>query len=199
MKEASICLLSWAVVRLVKDMTYYTILKNRAVGDLLFTANDTDLTGLYRLDSGEAPKIKRGWARKPGQRVLAAAVKQIKEYLAGQRKDFTVPIHFDGTEFQEKIWTYTMRIPYGATMSYAELAKKAGAPAAVRATGSALGRTPIDFIIPAHRVISKSGRAGGFSGNWEKKMHLLGLEQEVMARGAISVTGQERRDAASRR
>jgi methylated-DNA-[protein]-cysteine S-methyltransferase len=162
---------------------YYTILKTKTMGDLLFIANDTDLTGLYSVDNDEAPRIERGWKRKPRQRVLAMAVKQMKEYLAGRRREFSLPIHFDGTEFQEKVWTYTMRIPYGQTATYAEVARLAGAPGAVRAAGSALGKTPIDFIIPAHRVISKSKRPGGFSGNWDKKMYLLELEQKVLQQG----------------
>ena len=160
-------------------MTYYTILKTKAVGDLLFTANDTDLIGLYNLENEQAPRISGSWKLKPRQKVLAEAVKQIKEYLAGKRKVFSVPFHFEGTEFQEKIWAHTTRIPYGETMSYREIARKAGKPSAMRAAGSALRMTPIDFIIPAHRVISKSGNAGKFSGDWEKKMWLISLEKKV--------------------
>jgi methylated-DNA-[protein]-cysteine S-methyltransferase len=158
-------------------MTYYTILKTKTVGNLLLMANDTDLIGLYYRDSDGAPGIKSHWVRKPRQPVLAAAVRQMKEYFKGMRKTFTVPIHFDGTEFQEKIWAHTARISYGQTVSYSELAHRAGVPLAVRATGTALSNNQIDIIIPAHRVISKSGGTGGFSGNWNRKVRLLELEK----------------------
>ena len=168
-----------------EPLTYYTLLKGTAIGDLLFMANDTDLTGLYCVDNEGAPRIEKEWIRKPRQRILAEAMKQVKEFLAGKRKVFSVPVHFDGTEFQEKIWTHTMRIPYGGTLSYSELAARAGNPRAIRAAGSALGAIPIDLIIPAQRVIAKGGKAGGFSGDWNRKLYLLELEKSVLAGKAL--------------
>jgi methylated-DNA-[protein]-cysteine S-methyltransferase len=158
-------------------MTYYTILKTKHVGDMVFTANDTDLIGLYCVKNGGAPGIRKNWVRKPKQPILDEAVQQMKEYLAGRRKEFAIPMTVDGTEFQEKIWTYTMRVPYGKTVSYSELAKIAGIPGAIRATGSALAQTPIDIIIPAHRVIAKDGGLGGFPGDRKRKMYLLDFEK----------------------
>ena len=158
-------------------MTYYTILKTKKIGALFLLANDTDLIGAYYLDSKRVPKIKKDWAHMPRQSILAQAAEQIKEYLGGTRKTFSIPIHFDGTEFQERIWTYTAKIPYGETLSYSELAKKAGVPAAVRATGSALAKNQIDIIVPAHRVIAKGGGTGGYTGKSNRKVNLLELEK----------------------
>jgi methylated-DNA-[protein]-cysteine S-methyltransferase len=174
-------------------VTYYTLLKGTAIGNLLFTANDTDLTGLYCVEKRGPLRIEKEWIHKPGQRVLA--VKQVKEFLAGKRKVFSVPVHFDGTEFQEKIWTHTMRIPYGETLSYSELAARAGNPRAIRAAGSALREVPICLIIPAQRVIAKGGGAGGYSGDWNRKAYLLELEQAVMA-GKTKSKADDRRQIA---
>src|SRR5262249_49580642 len=81
-----------------------------------------------------------------------------------------------GTDFQEKIWQQIARIPYGKTISYSELAKRAGAPEAVRAAGTSTGRNPVAILIPCHRVVGKNGSMGGFAGGLERKHHLLELE-----------------------
>ncbi len=158
-------------------MTYYAILKTKIAGDLLLIANETDLIGLHCTDGKRPRGIKRHWVNNPRQAVLAETIKQMKEYLKGTRKAFNLPLHFEGTEFQEKIWHHAMKIPYGQTAYYSELAQKAGRPAAVRAAGSAMAKNPINIIVPAHRVVAKSGGASGFAGRWNRKANLTLLEK----------------------
>ncbi len=110
-------------------------------------------------------------------KVISLAKIQIDEYLAGIRKDFSVPILLIGTEFQKEVWTELLKIPYGATTSYLELAKKINRPKAVRAVGSANGANPIPIIVPCHRVINSNGNLGGYGGGLELKKYLLNLEK----------------------
>ena len=94
----------------------------------------------------------------------------------GKGKSFSVPLRLSGTDFQKRVWREIALIPYGETLSYSELAKRAGAPHAVRAAGRSTGRNPVSIIIPCHRVVGKNGNMCGFAGGLEKKRHLLELE-----------------------
>jgi len=108
------------------------------------------------------------------------AVKEIKEFLNGERKSFSViPKQLWGTPFQRKAWSATRKIPYGTTISYAELAKLAGNPKAFRAAGSAMAANQIPLIIPCHRVIASDGGLGGFGGDLKLKKALLELEHKI--------------------
>jgi O-6-methylguanine DNA methyltransferase len=100
----------------------------------------------------------------------------LEEYLEGERTSFSVPISYNGTDFQNKIWKQIARIPFGATVTYSELAKKAGAPAAIRAAGTATGRNPLSIIVPCHRVVGKNGGMGGYAGGLDRKKSLLKIE-----------------------
>ena len=110
--------------------------------------------------------------------IIAQTISQLEEYFAGQRKEFDIPLHLEGTEFQVSTWNALRKIPYGQTISYAQQAASIGRPAAVRAVGSANGRNPIAIIIPCHRVIAKSGELGGFASGLCDKKFLLDLEKE---------------------
>ncbi len=105
-------------------------------------------------------------------------LKQLEEYFEGKRKEFDVPVILDGTDFQKKVWIETMKIPYGETISYFELAKLIGSPNAVRAVGNALGKNRIPIVIPCHRVLKSDGQLGGFTGGVEIKKYLLELEKK---------------------
>jgi len=158
-------------------MTSYTTVKTQSLGDLLLVANDTQLTGVYYADSKHAPAIKGDWKNNPEHPVLQQAREEILGFLQGQRTSFSVPLHFSGTNFQQKVWTQLAKIPFGETISYSELARRAGAPSAVRAAGSANGKNPLSIIIPCHRVISKDGTLGGYAGRVHRKQRLLEIEQ----------------------
>ena len=110
--------------------------------------------------------------------VLCDAEKQLREYFAGERREFTVPLDFGGTDFQNQVWQALLSIPFGETRTYTEIALQIGKPAAVRAVGAANGRNPISIIAPCHRVIGSNGQLTGFAGGLEAKAHLLALEKE---------------------
>ncbi|MGE0587661.1 MAG: methylated-DNA--[protein]-cysteine S-methyltransferase [Cyclobacteriaceae bacterium] len=98
---------------------------------------------------------------------------ELEEYFAGSRKFFTVPLEADGTEFQKQVWSALLDIPYGRTISYAELATRLGNLKAIRAVGLANGQNPIAIIIPCHRVIGKDGSLVGYGGGLDNKLWLL--------------------------
>ena len=110
------------------------------------------------------------------QSLLTAAERQLEEYFAGRRQVFDLPLAPAGTAFQQRCWEQLQRIPFGTTISYAELAQRVGNPAACRAVGAANGRNPIPIVIPCHRVIGSSGKLHGFAYGLEVKRLLIDLE-----------------------
>ena len=102
---------------------------------------------------------------------------QVNEYLTGRRKQFDVPLKYQGTQFQQSVWQELQKIPYGETRSYQEIAAVIGNEKAVRAVGQANNKNPILLIIPCHRVIDKSGDISGFACGVEVKRYLLELEK----------------------
>ena len=107
---------------------------------------------------------------------FAQVAKQLDEYFAGKRTKFELNISPRGTEFQKKVWAELLKIPYGKTKSYQEIAEAIGKPNAQRAVGSACNKNPILLIIPCHRVVSKSGKLTGFACGVDRKEQLLKLE-----------------------
>ena len=103
-------------------------------------------------------------------------VTQLREYFAGTRRTFELDLALRGTPFQVAVWEELCRIPYGDTITYAELARRIGKPSAVRAVGAANGANPIPVIVPCHRVIGSNGTLTGYGGGIERKQFLLALE-----------------------
>lgn len=110
--------------------------------------------------------------------LLDAAALQLDEYFAGQRRRFDIPLLLTGTEFQKKVWQALLEIPYGATISYGELASRIGMPHAVRAVANANGANAISIFAPCHRVIGSDNSLTGYAGGLPAKQYLLGLEQK---------------------
>ncbi|MHB1652871.1 MAG: methylated-DNA--[protein]-cysteine S-methyltransferase [Desulfitobacteriaceae bacterium] len=110
---------------------------------------------------------------------------EIREYLAGKRKEFSVPLHQVGTPFQVRVWQELLRIPYAATRSYVDVAEKVDCPKGSRAVGLANSKNPIAIIVPCHRVIGKDGGLTGYAGGLDLKRGLLDLEQVVFAEGGM--------------
>jgi len=109
--------------------------------------------------------------------LLDTLTQQLDDYFAGKRRTFDVPLAYPGTDFQQRVWSALLEIPYGQTCSYLTLAKRVGSPDAVRAVGQANGMNPIAIVIPCHRVINSSGALGGYGGGLPRKQHLLNLER----------------------
>ncbi|HUB77817.1 MAG TPA: methylated-DNA--[protein]-cysteine S-methyltransferase [Bryobacteraceae bacterium] len=104
------------------------------------------------------------------------AAEELRAYFAGQLRTFSVPLDMQGTEFQLSVWNHLVKIPYGETRSYAQVAEAVGRPAAVRAVGAANGSNPVAIIVPCHRVIGSSGKLTGYGGGLPMKKRLLELE-----------------------
>ena len=111
----------------------------------------------------------------PSDITLATAA-QLDEYFARQRTSFDIPLLFAGTDFQKRVWNTLLEIPYGQTVSYGELAKRIGKPAAVRAVANAIGANAISVIVPCHRVTGSDHTLTGYGGGIAAKRMLLALE-----------------------
>ncbi len=112
-----------------------------------------------------------------GARLARRAVAELNEYVAGRRKRFTVPLDLQGTPFQMKVWRALLRIPYGKTRSYQQIAKAVGNPRASRAVGMANHYNPVAIIVPCHRVIAGDGSLGGYAGGLQRKTQILRMER----------------------
>lgn len=110
--------------------------------------------------------------------IASRAVSQLEEYFSGQRREFTVPLVLAGTEFQCRVWSELMNIPYGVTVSYAELARRVGNPAGVRAVAAAVGANPLSIFVPCHRIVGSDGSLTGYAGGLGTKRFLLDLEHQ---------------------
>lgn len=148
-------------------------------------------------DAGAVCRItfpQRGRAVKPGPEwqesqsgPVGEAARQLREYFAGERAEFDLPLAPEGTAFQRAVWRQLQQIPYGQTISYGELARRVGNPKASRAVGSANGANPLPIVIPCHRVIAGDGTLGGFGGGLPTKQMLLALElRESVAKRVVA-------------
>jgi len=146
------------------------------VGLLKLVAHDTALVAV--LWENEDPKRVRlaELVEDKKHPILLETQKQLNEYFSGQRQVFDLPLDFEGTEFQQKVWQALLTIPFGETRSYKQIAEQLGNVKAVRAVGAANGKNPISIIAPCHRVVGTSGKLVGFAGGLENKEILLKLE-----------------------
>ena len=147
------------------------------IGHLFLVADETHLVAVmfdngwkWYLDGLQETPIERS------SKITKQTAKQLTEYFTGKRTAFDVPFRFEGTDFQQKVWTALTRIPYGKTWSYGDQAKSIGKPKAVRAVGATNGRNKINIIVPCHRVVGSSGKLTGYGGGIGKKEFLLRLE-----------------------
>lgn len=156
-------------------MTYARTL-DTPIGTLLLECNDKALTHITLPGSGTNVAADGKADASDSPEILKHAAAQLKEYFAGKRTEFEIEIELAGTEFQRDVWLSLAEIPYGKTISYAELATMVGRPSAFRAVGQANGANPIPIVLPCHRVIASGGGIGGYGGGLPMKRQLLGLE-----------------------
>ena len=146
------------------------------VGTLSLIATDDALVALvWRLQGLSRIPVEQA-IEDPKHPVLRESMRQLREYFAGARRQFDLPLDFRGTDFQRNVWAALLEIPYGETRTYGQIAASLGNPAAVRAVGAANGRNPIAIIAPCHRVIGMGGDLTGFGGGLDAKAFLLSLE-----------------------
>lgn len=141
------------------------------IGEMVLTSSGEALNGLTL---GDPPP--EGAVHDRGR--LKPFVDEMREYLAGERQLFSFPVDQPGTDFQKRVWNELRNIPYGETISYAELARRIGQPTASRAVGSANGKNQIAVVVPCHRVIAADGTLGGYGGGLWRKEWLLDLESK---------------------
>lgn len=159
---------------------YYYRLVASPVGELKLVADKNNLVGvLWENDDPQGRRFQPQTADE-SHPVLAETWRQLQQYFAGERREFTLPLAFVGTEFQKKVWHALLTIPCGETRSYGDIARQIGHPQAVRAVGAANGRNPLSIVTPCHRVIGTNGKLTGFAGGLTTKAFLLDLEKAAL-------------------
>ncbi len=151
-----------------------------------------DTSAIHRIafpQHGHAAEPEPEW-QESQRGLVGEAARQLREYFAGTRSEFDLPLAPQGTPFQRSVWRKLQEIPYGETISYGELARRVGNPKASRAVGSANGANPLPIVIPCHRVIAGDGTLGGFGGGLPTKQTLLALELRVLSAGKRAVAGR---------
>ena len=148
------------------------------VGRLLLVADEGGLRELLFERGRTSPAIDASW--KNNDRFLREAIRQLRAFFAGERQHFDLELNPQGTGFQQRVWRALQEIPFGETISYRELARRLGNPAASRAVGLANGSNPIAIIIPCHRVIGSNGTLTGYGGGLENKRWLLDFERSQL-------------------
>lgn len=158
-------------------MKYFFRTLKTPVGKLKLIASDQGLAAIL-WENDDPKRVRLGDLHEDREHpVLSEAAKQLAEYFAGKRTEFSIALDPVGTDFQKQVWTALSEIPFGETRSYGQLARAIGRPSASRAVGAANGRNPISIVVPCHRVIGTSGALTGFAGGLKVKAQLLELER----------------------
>ncbi len=175
--------LSGSVVRMASRPVHYGLMGattyrqvDSPLGPIRLVGRDEVLTGLYLADHQHCPPPEAGWVA--DEEAFGAARRQLDEYFAGDRKEFSLALDLEGSPFQVEVWTALLAIPFGTTASYRDIALAIGRPAAVRAVGAANGRNPISIIVPCHRVIGADGSLTGYGWGVDRKAWLLAHERD---------------------
>jgi methylated-DNA-[protein]-cysteine S-methyltransferase len=167
------------------------------VGELKLVASHKGLAAvLWQNDDPDRVRLGR-MLEQPAHPVLVLAEKELGDYFAGRLRAFTVPLDFQGSQFQNSVWQALLTIPFGETRSYGDIARQIGRPSAARAVGAANGRNPISIIAPCHRVVGVNGALTGFAGGLDNKARLLGLESRGAGSAAESIRVPDRGDEAA--
>jgi methylated-DNA-[protein]-cysteine S-methyltransferase len=168
--------------------TFHTFFES-PVGPLLLMSDGKALTGLHTESDKYRPRVQPDWAENDDVVPFATVKGQLRDYFEGRLTEFDLPLNPRGTEFQLRVWEQLCGIPFGETISYAELARRIGNPNASRAVGMANSRNPISIIVPCHRVIGADNSLTGYAGGLDRKRALLELEARVHAPRADDLFG----------
>jgi methylated-DNA-[protein]-cysteine S-methyltransferase len=167
--------------------TFYATFES-PVGPLLLMSDGRSLTGLHTDSDKHRPAMGPDWIRDEAAKPFAEVKAQLRAYFEGPLTEFDLPLAPQGTEFQLRVWQELRGIPYGETISYAELARRIGRPQASRAVGHANARNPISIIVPCHRVIGADNSLTGYAGGLERKRMLLAHEEKRCPARGVSVS-----------
>ncbi len=160
---------------------HYTSRYNSPLGEIVLATDDVGLTGLWFEGQRHFGLYLSRDHQERELPLFAQAKKWLDIYFLGKEPDFTPPLHFIGTPFQNEVWEILASIPYGKTMTYGEIAKiiarrKGILQMSAQAVGGAVGRNEISIIVPCHRVLGSNGNLTGYAGGLDKKIALLQLE-----------------------
>jgi methylated-DNA-[protein]-cysteine S-methyltransferase len=164
-------------------MTTRHTVHDSVLGDLTVVADGDELTGLYFQNHWYRPHSDT-FGPRADDAVLAEAMTQLTEYLAGERTTFDLPISLNGDDAQRRVWDLLTRIPYGDTVTYGELATALADGSTAHDVGQAVGRNPLCIVVPCHRVVGKNGQLTGYAGGLKRKRFLLDLEERPENREA---------------
>jgi methylated-DNA-[protein]-cysteine S-methyltransferase len=159
-------------------MHYYDLYESPH-GQMLLVADGEGLSGVYFDGQKYLPRIEPDWLRESRHAPLRQAKQELSEYFGGERRHFETALAPEGTPFQQAVWKTISTVGFGETISYGELARRAGRPDSVRAAGAATGRNPIGIIVPCHRIVGSNGSLTGYAGGLDRKRALLALESEI--------------------
>jgi methylated-DNA-[protein]-cysteine S-methyltransferase len=156
------------------NRNYYSYI-DCPLGQVFVQGDGQFVTGLFMPQHKGWRGPDASWQR--SDEPFTAVREQLSEYFAGERRQFDLPIKFVGTPFQQRVWHELTCIPFGATITYGQLAVRVGQPAASRAVGNANARNLISIIVPCHRVIGVDGKLTGYAGGVDKKRWLIAWER----------------------
>jgi len=159
-------------------MHYYDLYESPQ-GQMLLVANGEGLSGVYFDGQKYLPQVESDWRRDARHAPLRQAKRELAEYFGGGRKRFESPLAPEGTPFQRSVWKAISTVAFGNTITYTELARRAGFPGSARAAGAATGRNPISIIVPCHRIVGSNGSLTGYAGGLDRKRALLALESGI--------------------
>ena len=157
-------------------------------GELEILCSEKALMALNYLPNGRKTDFEAGVSFSDDLPIMLETKKQLNEYFAGERQSFDLPLDLVGTDFQKKVWGELLKIPFGKTISYIEMAKKLGDEKVIRAAASANGKNPVMIIVPCHRVIGNDGKLVGYAGGLSTKKWLLDHENRL-ANGVLDLFG----------
>jgi methylated-DNA-[protein]-cysteine S-methyltransferase len=159
----------------MKTSIHYELVPS-PLGTMLLVARGDALAGIHFQGERYRPAIAPDWRRAKDHPAVRAAQAQLDQYFAGERTSFDLPLAPLGTPFQRTVWQAIGTVPYGATISYRELAARSGRPGSIRAAGTATGRNPWTIVVPCHRIVGSNGSLTGYAGGLDRKRALLALE-----------------------
>ena len=157
-------------------MRYYDLYESPH-GQMLLVADGEGLSGAYFVEGQKyVPGIAPEWRRDARCPAVRQAKRELAEYFGGERERFETTLAPEGTPFQQSVWKAISTVAFGKTITYDELARRAGCPGSARAAGAATGRNPISIIVPCHRIVGSNGSLTGYAGGLDRKRALLALE-----------------------
>jgi len=159
-------------------MRYYDFYESPH-GQMLLVAGDEGLAGVYFEGQKYHAQVAPEWRRDARHAPLLRAQRELAEYFGGERKRFGIALAPEGTPFQQSVWNAISTVGFGETITYGELARRAGCTGSARAAGAATGRNPLTIIVPCHRIVGSSGSLTGYAGGLDRKRALLALESGI--------------------